>query len=595
MEEKQLYGILTVYRERGAYLRRLEQFEKAKAAYDEAYRNIPDDVRLLTGRSQVCADAVKPVQAYSDAELALKLEPGNMNAKNMQARAMYTMSDFERSVVMNYRGARHRRQPPYFKEGINQGVETIQDCIGVNAGTVMLDFLPLIKHMEAKAGRVDEDEPQKKLHVSRIPKPERKRKLTQMEARKDLTLARVLAMKYLGPMAYDKFFLQHLMDDERLKSANSGGSMELKALVRETLRSLTERQDMLRSQRPYYTIKLAEKAESKHQNKYKEAVLEKEREIGARTAERLLRQIEKSMRENRVMDLMAQAERMQLFLDVKTPRTLPDKETYTDRLYRAVGEGYLCQHRLSYTLSERGNRRRIAFLMGLPVGRPTSFDSVMATYPYKFIDIKHATAKVVATLEMCENSTMKCWLMYELARLLCTQKNYALAKFYAKRCQREAQEISSVTWWLNGCFVLMSGDMQQGNSNEVRIQVEEAYEFSKKMQDPERVQAFLAKCAEMAAETVTADERKAIIQRERQMVSVMDEVQAIETQVLFKRMSTVPPGRRFSVLPRKPEGGAFQSERKRRRQRGLTVIPGPERALPAPPKSNTLGFQVFDL
>lgn len=593
MEEKPLYGALTVYRERGAYLRRLEQFEKAKASYDEAFKNTPDDVRMLTGRSQVCADAVQPVQAYSDAELALKLEPGNMNARNMQARAMYTMSDFERSVVMNYRGARFRRQPPYFIEGINQGVETIQDCIGVNAGNVMVEFLPLIRQTEASCR--DDDEPQKPLHISRIPRPIKKRKLTQLEARKHLTLARVLAMKYLGPMAYDKFFLQELTEDQRLKSANSGGSKELKTIVKEALRSLSERQDMLRAQRPYYTIKLAEKAESKHQNKYKEAVLIKEREIGARTAERLLKQIEKCMRQNRVMDLIAQAERMQMFLDSKTPRTLPDKDPYTDRLYRAVGEGYLSQHRLSYTLSERGNRRRIAFLMGLPVGRPKSFDSVMANYPYKFIDIKQATAKVMTTLEMCENSTMKCWLMYELARLLCSQKNYALAKFYAKRCQREAQEICNVTWWLNGLFVLMSGDMQQGNSNEVRIQVEEAYEYSKKLQDPERVQAFLAKCAEMAAETTTADERKAIIQRERQIVNVMDEAQRVETQVLFKRMSTVPTGRRFSVLPRKPEPGDTQAERKRRFQKRLSVIPGPERALPPPPKSGTPGFQIFDI
>ncbi|KAM3961219.1 outer dynein arm-docking complex subunit 4 [Aphomia sociella] len=593
MEEKQLYGALTVYRERGAYLRRLEQFEKAKASFDEAFNNTPDNVRNLTGRSQVCADAVQPVQAYADAELALKLEPGNMIARNMQARAMYTMSDFERSVVMNFRGFRVRRQPPYFLEGINQGVETIQDCIGANAGNVMIDFLPLIKQSEA--ARIDENEPQKPLHVSRIPQPERKRKLTQMEARKHLTLARVLAMKYLGPMAYDKFFLQELTEDARIKSANSGGSSQLKAIVKEALRSLSERQEMLRAQRPYYTVKLAEKAESKHQNKYKEAILIKEREIGARTSERLLKQIEKSLRENRIMDLIAQAERMQLFLDGKTPRTLPDKEIYTDRLYRAVGEGYLTQHRLSYTLSERGNRRRIAFLMGLPVGRPQSFDSVMANYPYKFIDIKLATEKVVAALEMCENSTMKCWLMYELARLLCTQKNYALAKFYAKRCQREAQELANVTWWLNGCFVLMSGDMQQGNANEVRIQVEEAYEWSKMLQDPERVQAFLSKCAEMAAEVVSADERKAIIQREKQIVAVMDETQKVETQVLFKRMSTVPIGRRFSVLPRKPEPGEERAERRRRRQRGLSVIPGPEKSLPPPPRSGTLGFQLFDI
>ncbi|KAJ0172238.1 hypothetical protein K1T71_012211 [Dendrolimus kikuchii] len=516
-----------------------------------------------------------------------------MIARNMQARAMYTMSDFERSVVMNFRGARVRKQPPYFMEGINQGLETIQDCIGINAGNVMLDFLPLIKQQEAL--RSDDDEPQRVLHVSRIPKLEQKRKLTQMEARKHLTLARVLAMKYLGPMAYDKFFLQELTDDPRITSANSGGSLQLKGLVKEALRSLTERQDMLRSQRPYYTIKLAEKADSKHQNKYKEAVLIKEREIGARTAERLLRAIEKKLRENRIMDLIAQAERMQLFLDGKTPRTLPDKEVYTDRLYRAVGEGYLAQHRLSYTLSERGNRRRIAFLMGLPVGRPQSFDSVMANYPYKFIDIKQATEKVIATLEMCENATMKCWLQYELARLLCTQKNYALAKFYAKRCQKDAHELGNATWWLNGLFVLMSGDMQQGNSNEVRIQVEDGYEYSKKLQDPERVQAFLSKCAEMASGTVTADERKVIVQREKQIVAVMNEEQRIETQVLFKRMSTVPAGRRFSVLPRKPDAGVLRSERKRRKQRGLTVIPGAEKTLPPPPKSDTLGFQIFDI
>lgn len=592
MEEKQLYGALTVYRERGAYLRRLEQFEKSKASYDEAFKSTPEDVRMLTGRSQVCADAVQPMQAYADAELALKLEPSNMIARNMQARALYTMSDFERSVVMNYRGARVRKEPPYFREGINQGVETIQDCIGVNSGNVMLDFLPLIKQMEA--ARLDEDEPQKPKHVSRIPKPERTRKLTQMEARKHLTLARVMAMKYLGPMAYDKFFLQELTEDPRLNSANSGGSMQLKAIVKEALRSLSGRQDMMRSQRPYYTIKLAEKADSKHQNKYREAVLVKEREVNTRTSERLLKQIESSLREGRIMDLMAQAERMQLFLDTKIPRTLPDKELYTDRLYRAVGEGYMSQHRLSYTLSERGNRRRIAFLMGLPVGRPQSFDSVMAHYPFKFIDIKEATQKVISTLDMCENSTMKCWLMYELARLLCSQKNYALAKFYAKRCQKEAQELGNVTWWLNGCFALMSGDMQQGNSNEVRIQVEEAYEWSKKMQDPERIQAFLAKCAEMAAQAVASDERKAIIQRQNQIMKILPPELKAEQEVLFKRMSTVPVGRRFAVLPGNMRS-EDRSERRRRLQRGLTVIPGAERAQPPPPHSDVLGFQIFDI
>lgn len=595
MEPKPLFGALTVYRERGVFLRRLEQFDKSKTAYDEAFLNAPDDVRNLTGRSQVCSDAVQPMQAFADAELALKLEPNNMVARNMQARAMYTMSDFERSVVMNYRGSRYRKQPSYFIEGINQGLETLQDCIGVNAGDVMLDLLPIIKKVEAM--RPDESEALRVLHKCRIPKPHQKQKLTQMQARNSLTLSRVLAMKYLGPMAYDKFFLIQLTKDPRVMSANSEGSKELRFLIKKALRSLNERQDMLRSQRPYYTVKLAEKSHSKYQNNYKEAVLKAEREIGERNCERFLKNLDKSKREGRVMDVISQAEKMQVFLDKKTPRTLPDKDVYTDRLYKLVGEAYLMQHRLSYTLSERGNRRRVAFLMGLPVGRPQSFDSVTANYPYKFVEIKEATEKLMKTLEMCENAYMKCWLQYEIARLLCAQKNYALAKFYSKKCQSDAEEINSVSWWLNGCFVYMSGDLQQGNANEVLVQVEAAYAWSKKMQDPERVQTFLAKCAEMAqiSSTVSHDDRKGIVQRERQILAAVDEKTRVETAVLFKRMSTVPVGRRFAVLPTKATDQELKPVRRMRHQLGLTVVAGAPVTLPKPPKSSTLGFQMFDI
>ncbi|XP_049885271.1 outer dynein arm-docking complex subunit 4-like [Pectinophora gossypiella] len=592
MEEKQLFGALQVYRERGAYLRRLEQFEKSKASYDEAYRNTQNDVRLLIGRSQVCADAVRPLQAYDDAELALKLEPSNMSARNMQAVALYTMSDFERSVVVNYRGSRLRRQPPYFMEGIIQGLETIQDCVGKNSGHVMLDFLPIIKKHEEMRG--DEHEPQKVLRVSRIPHPEQVKKLTQMQARKHLLLSRVLAMKYLGPMAYDKFFLKELTEDPRIKSANSKGSKVLQRLVDETLQTLTERQEMLRTQRPYYSIKLAEKSVSNYQNKFKEQLLQNERVTNTRTANRLVQQIEACMRQRRTMELIAKADRMQMFLDTKTPRTLPDKELFIDRLYKAVGEGYLLQHRVSYRLSERGVRRRIAFLMGLPVGRPKSYDSVIAQAPAK-VDIKVATERVATRLEMCENSFMRCWLLYEMARLQTTQKNYALAKFYAKRCQREAQELNSVTWWLNGCFVLIGGDMQQGNSNEVRIEVEEAFKWTQQMQDPELVRTFLLKCYEMAAEPFSVDETKAIEQREKDILKVMDDTTRVETQVLFKQISRLPPGRRFHVLPRKREHGPMTSERRKHRQRGLTVVPGMEKGLPPEPKSDTLGFQIFDM
>ncbi|KAJ2945208.1 hypothetical protein O0L34_g9277 [Tuta absoluta] len=594
MEEKQLFGALTVYRERGAYLRRLEQFDKAKNSYDVAYKDAPEDVALLIGRSQVCADAMKPDQAYSDAEGALKLEPRSMLAKNVQCRALYTMGEFERSVVMNYRGSRARRFPPYFTEGIIQGLETIQDCIGKNAGQVMLDFLPIISDQEVKKCLADKETP--KLHKCRIPKQEAIARMTQDQKRKHDILSRVLAMKYLGPMAYDKFFLQELQKDRRIPSANAAGSKELEKLIDEALNSLCERQEMLRAQRPYYSIKLAEKTESKYLNKYRKDLLEKEREVSVKNAERFMRDMSKSLKGNRLNEVIAIAERMQAFLDSRTPQTLPEKDYFTDRLYRKVGEGYFNQHRLSYRLSEHSNRRRIAFLMGLPVGRPTSFDSMMASYPYKFVDVDQTINKVQALIDQCENNYQRCWLFYEMARLLNTKKNFALAKFYAKRCQQQAHAIDFPIWWLNGCFVLMAGDMQQGNQNDIRIAVEEAYEYSKKLQDPERVRTFLRKCADLAAAAVPPDEFKVIKQREKHILKVLDDVSKAEQGLLFKRIWTLPTDRRFFVLPRQtPRTAKYTPERRKLLQRGLTVVPGKERALPAPPKSKVLGFQKFDI
>lgn len=199
------------------------------------------------------------------------------------------------------------------------------------------------------------------------------------------------------------------------------------------------------------------------------------------------------------------------------------------------------------------------------------------------------------TLEKCENTMMRCWLTYEVACLLATQKNYALSKFYSKRCQREAEEVSSTTWWLNGSFVLISDDMQQGNVNEVRNEVKQAYEWSKSLQSAERIQAFLGKCAMMAGEAITSDERKAIVQREKDIIRVLDHSFKVETEVLFKRLTTLPNGRRFSVLPGKIRYGFDHTERCKRRQKGLTIIPGQPQTIPKPPVSKILGLQSFEM
>ncbi|KAI5645518.1 hypothetical protein NE865_02605 [Phthorimaea operculella] len=516
-----------------------------------------------------------------------------MLALNVQAKAQYATCEFERSVVLNYRGSRERRCPPYFLEGIIQGMETIQDCIGKNAGHIMLEMKPLIKCQELHKNAIKD---KVRLHVCRIPRPKVENRMTQLEKRSYDTLSRVLAMKYLGPMAYDKFFLQELLADRRIPSANRSGSREIQSLIEHAFQTLCQKQEMLRTQRPYYSIKLAEKSKSNYLTKYKKELREKEREMNTLNADRFINKIFNCFREEKLYKIITIAEQFQEFLDARTPATLPDKETYIDRLYRAIGEAYLSMHRLSYKMSAYSNRRRIAFLMGLPVGRPKSFDSVVATYPHKALDPTVATDKLANLIDMCENNYMRCCLYYEMARLQNSLKSYALAKFYAKRCQAQAHEIGCPAWWLNGCFVLMAGDMQQGNQNEIRMAVEAALEYTKTMQDAIGTQAFLRKCEELAAATVPCDENRARKQREQQILNILDDVTKEEAQLLLKRISRVPPGRRFEVLPRKVEPSAkYTSERRRRMQRGLTVVPGKEPALPLRQHSTVRGHQRFSI
>ncbi|XP_026332274.1 tetratricopeptide repeat protein 25-like [Hyposmocoma kahamanoa] len=597
MEPQPIYAAPIVYRERGAFLRRIEKLNKAKVSYDTAYSYKQDDVRMLTGRSQVCIDAVQPIQAYEDAELALKLEPQNMTACIMRARALYTMLEFERSLVMHYRGARRRRLPRYFSEGIGQGIETIQNSIGKNTGNVMINFLDLIKRNQS--AYIDENQPEKLLHISRIPHLETKAKLTQLEARKQVILSRVMAMKYLGRMAWDKFFLQELssatFQSKSLKSANAKGSQDLNELVNKTLQMLSERQEMLRVQRPYYAIVQAENSVSRYQTMFRKQLLNNERKAGTHTANLYLKQMLSCFIHNKIMDLNAKAERMQIFLDSKTPRTLPNKEYYTDKLYTLVGKAYLSQYRLSYELPDNGNRRRVAFLLGLPVSRPISYDSVIYNYPHKRVDLQETLSKMMNTLETCENSLRKCWLTCNIARILTAQKNYSLSKYYAKLCQDEATQIENVVWWLNGCFIMLSGDMQQGNASEVRAKVEEAYHWAKLLKNSEIVLAFLAKCAEMAAEPIIVDKRKTILQRETGILKMIDSSLRLETEVLFKRISMVPSRRRLSVLPCKSKLSEDKTARQKRRQRGLSIVPGNEQVLSRPQVSKVMGFQVFDI
>ncbi|KAI5637862.1 tetratricopeptide repeat protein 25-like [Phthorimaea operculella] len=584
---KPCFNAASVYRTTGNYLHKREKFDQARQAYDRAYEYAADDINVLIDRSRFCADAFYPQEALKDAKQALSIDPSNLHALKALAAANSLMYEFEKSITINNSGYKRRIKPGYFREGINQGVSCIKQTIGKDAGDVMTHYLPIIREnaeiLQDSFSKSPLQELKSKKHVCRIPCTKTVQKKSPLEAHRKALLSRVLAYKYLDPLAIDKFFLEDLVEDPRLKSANKASSKKLKELASEALQTLTERQNLLHARRLYYTMQW-KKTESQRQSNYKKELLQNTREINKMQALQFLKKIEDCRNDNRINDMMRIVKNMQSFLDTKTDYNLPDKDYYINNLYSNVGRGILAQHRLSYTGNYQQHHRRVSFLMGLKSNRVKSCDSVIRNYPKRYGDLddkKVALKKALQTLEEAENPNMRCWLHYEISQLQRILKNNSLAKYHAQICQKEAEKFKKHVWWLNGCFSLVSSGVQEGDVNAVINMVTDAYKWSKYIGKAEETQEFLLHCVELAKEMANSDHALDGEKRKNDIVNIMDKGVARDTRLLFDKISRVKPGRQFSVLPVERHGRLdMEPVRTKTQQRNLTIIPGPVKRLP---------------
>ncbi|KAI5637863.1 hypothetical protein NE865_09378 [Phthorimaea operculella] len=552
-DAKKIFNAASVYRQAGQFLHKRDKIDEAKQAYDQAYKNAVDDINVLIDRSCLYTDAFHHQQALKDAEQALTIDPKNLRALKASAAAYKLMTEFEKSITLNSRGLKRREQPSYFREGFNQGIAILNQTIGKNAGDVMKHYLPIIKehgdildNMSTKPALYALNS---KKHVCRIPSAKRVVARNPLEIHRKALLSRVLAYKYLEPLAYDKFFLQDLVEDPRLESASKESSRKIKELAAKALQTLIERQNMLHAQCPYYTIQQTQTV-SKRQNKFKKKLLENEREMNVRQGRVYLRNIEACSAENRINDMMRMVKNMQKFLDTKTNYNFPDKDYYIDRLYSIVGRGILSQYRLSYSHNYQKSHSRVSFLMGLKPTRPASYDSVIRNYPQRFGEPKTALQNALHALEEAENPNMRCWLHYEISQLQRALRNYPLSYYHAQICQKEAEKAGKHVWWLNGCFSLISSDVHQGDMNDVVNLATEAYKWAKKEGKEAEIQQFLLHCVELAKEVAEYDAFD-IEKRKKDILKVMcDENTARETSLLFDRMSRVPLHRQMSLFPK---------------------------------------------
>ncbi|XP_047504930.1 uncharacterized protein LOC125049590 isoform X1 [Pieris napi] len=590
-EEKPICNVVTVYRERGHYLQRLEQFEKAILAYNEALRWNNADVRSLLGRSLARAKATHYADALRDAACAAELEPENQTALQIRAQTNYEKCAFERAYLLASRGQVFRKYPAHFAECARCAEETIRECTGKSA-TKVLSLAKKISEIEwgresTELKNIPIRKPRLQPHQSH-----QVQEMSRVEKQKSERISRLMASKYLEQMAHDKYFLTQLCKDERIYSANKLGSKILQELAYKALADVDKRQEVLRERRPLYAARGSDtEARNRLSNARKERLANTQRQHIA-DAERLIRAAQSVFEQRNTAKCLEIAEFAMEQISRKPNSLLPGKEKFIHQLQEVVGQAFLDQKRVGEEMSEANREKRAFILLGIAISREPSRDSILRVRPpAPPRDAKRRLRGLERALSVSNRASERCYVLHELCRLHADTKQAHRAKFYALKCQAEARSSNQRVWLLNTTFLLARCHLLQNNRPETRAALIEGAGIARACGYRD-VAAFFDTCVNVSMEGEVASGDAVLEKRERAMVSLMpDDDMRQAAQHLFRKMSVIPASRRFSIMPGTRTEEATPSVNRR-----------PSIAPPAQPPArfnrktqHPLGFQDFDI
>ncbi|XP_038212082.1 uncharacterized protein LOC119832489 [Zerene cesonia] len=542
LEERAICNVVAVYRERGNYLQRLEQFEKAILAYNEALRWNNADVRSLLGRSLARAKATHYADALADAARAAELEPDNPTALQIRAQTNYEKCAFERAFLLACRGQMLRKYPPNFAECTQCAEETVEE-------------------------------------MSRVGKQKAER------------ISRLMASKYLEQMAHDKYFLTQLCKDERLHSANRQGSQKLQELANKALADVEKRQEVLRERRPLYAARAAEAEARERLSSARKERLGNAQKQHVTDAERLVRATQAVYEERNTGKCLETAEFAMEQISRKPANLLPGKDKFIQKLQEIVANAFLDQKRVREEMSEADREKRAFILLGIAISREPSHDSILRVRPpAPPRDAKRRLRTLERALSQSTRAWERCYVLHELSRLHADTKQAHRAKFFALKCQTEARSSNQRIWLLNSTFLLARCHLLQNNRPETRATLIEGAGLARAYGYHD-VAAFFDTCVNISLEGEIASSDAILEKREKAMVSLMqDDDLRLAAEHLFRKMSVIPASRRFSIMP-----GTRAEDSAPAVSRRLSIAPRTQPARIAHKTQHPLGFQDFDI
>ncbi|KAF2902687.1 hypothetical protein ILUMI_03501 [Ignelater luminosus] len=360
-----------------------------------------------------------------------------------------------------------------------------------------------------------------------------------------------MAEKYLDSMYLDKIFLKNLKSHLGVPSPNKIGSKKIIHMSKEGYKTLSYKQELLRTRRPFYFIKYQEAKLSGALKARMDAELRKMQNAASKDADNLLYKIRKALNEKETRTALETAEKLKIFCDSKPKKVLPKREDYLDHMYKLVSRAYYQLFRLNKKQFEWDQVKRIYNWLGLPRSREPSTDSVINQFKGVFIDWKKQIAVFEERLRKATTSEEMAWLYHELARYHTEVKQYELARVYARKCISEGREANNIYWIVDAMMMIFRINMLQHNRNDAKYELNEVLMVAKQIEDRTLLD-YIEKCLELIDKVGYDDAygAKVLEKRERQIIQMMAGVgMKDEVAYLFRKMGAMPATRRMSVMP----------------------------------------------
>uniref|UniRef100_A0A1B6LBS6 Uncharacterized protein n=2 Tax=Graphocephala atropunctata TaxID=36148 RepID=A0A1B6LBS6_9HEMI len=541
-KKDEMYYRFNTSRGMGYMMTRRRNYEEAAKLFSTAIENAEPGLEtpLIIARSKAHSRLVDHAAARKDALEILERHPNEIRGLENDAFTLYEKDDFEDSLVQNHRGLRRRKKPDYFYKGILVSKETIEDCIGRNAGPCMdLDRL----------GRTIVD-----MHVKPRHSQSRADDLfVAKEKYKKKRMDQFLAQKYLGRLAADKKFLTEFLQQSDLKSGNKEHNQQLEDLLTHMTEVINRQQETLMTQRPMYMLKHQEpKFSAKYQIK-KHTMDERWRGGVMKVIEKLLGDANALEREWKIEACLNVCDRLRRFVECQPSSLLSDRarEFVLDRLYNVIGRLFMDTKCFIPSWSDADNEQRIEFILRSRIYDSRFVDKVYATYFPRIWNVKEMKKDLESRLAVSIHKAERMYLCHELTRCLFEEGSTEKAYKVVSGVYKKAQDSRDLLWSFNLGFLIAVSVLLEGSVEDAKMTLTEVMIVARKLERDDCA-SFVQKVIKVAIEPqrLNYESEDPGTKREKDIVKLMPTLELkSRTNAVLQKISSAPQQAKLRLQP----------------------------------------------